>query len=133
VSVLSYIDSYIQLLICENNKYNLTGLNSTDEIRSILIDDVTTNINIFQKYESIIDIGSGNGSFCIPLSIFNINIKIYSIDPNNKKISFQKLCIDKLSINNIQLIRGRFDDILKKSSVECVVIRALYHINILYH
>lgn len=109
-------DLFASLLQEQNDKYNLTTLSTTDEIRtrhfhdSLAALDVIAAICPSKKHASLIDIGSGAGFPSLPLAIALPNLNVTSLEATAKKVSFQQLVIDQADIANANVFHGRAED-----------------------
>ena len=109
------LDKFVQfydLLITENEKYNLTAITDQQEvfvkhfIDSILIQKLSLDFS----NKKMIDIGTGAGFPAIPLKIMNETLHITGLDALNKRIHFIEMACSALKLNNVDLIHGRAED-----------------------
>lgn len=126
---------YIDEIVAWNQKFNLTGLKTGDEIKLKLYDD---SLNIskavdLSKNINVVDIGCGAGFPGIPLKIEHPNIKLTLIDSMAKKIEFVKHVIKTLDIKDTGAICGRAEDIAKdhREEFDFAVSRAVAKLNTL--
>lgn len=125
---LQDLSTYYQLLVSENQKYNLTSI--TDENMVYLkhfYDSLTITKSISLDNQYICDIGTGAGFPGLVLKIVFPNIKIDLIDATNKKCNFLKLVIDTLKLENINVINTRAEDYSRqvREKYDVVVSRAV--------
>lgn len=100
---------YLQLLLEENQKYNLTAITNVDDV---LLDHFADSLSILHhcdmsKVQSLIDVGSGGGFPGIPLAIMLPNVAVCLIEVNLKKVYFLKLVAETLGLKNVTV---RSDD-----------------------
>ncbi len=105
--------SYISEIISWNEKFNLTGLKTADEINIKLYDD---SLNIAKAVDlsgkiKVIDIGCGAGFPGIPLKIEHPNIELTLVDSVGKKIKFVRHVIDKLELKNCAAVQARAEEL----------------------
>ena len=107
-----------ELLIEENTRCNLTRITEPDQIMSRHILDSLVAVSLLNDYASkigratfLIDIGSGAGFPVIPLAIALPDWNFVSVDATAKKIDFQRLVADKLSLDNIELLQERAEEL----------------------
>lgn len=119
---------YLQLLLEENQKYNLTAITNVDDI---LLDHFQDSLSILKIYEmkkvkSLIDVGSGAGFPGIPLAIMLPDVSICLIEVNLKKVYFLNLVIDALGLQNVTVISQDWRTFLRSEGkpVDLVVARA---------
>lgn len=139
-SLLNKFWLYMEFLLAENKKYNLTGITEPEEIITKHFFDslslcVLDKINI-KNSDYILDLGTGAGFPGLVLKIMFSDINIVLLDSTLKKVNFLILLISKLGIkNNIQVFHKRAEklgkDINYRSSFDLVVSRAVAPLNIL--
>ncbi len=105
---LKQLDIYYNLLIEENRKYNLTSItNEEDVYLKHFYDSLTITKIINLDSQSLCDIGTGAGFPGIVLKIVFPNLKITLLDATLKKCNFLELVINKLQLENIEVINER--------------------------
>ena len=124
---------YMNNLIEWNQKINLTAIKNKEEI---ILKHFVDSIYIKNMVKGrVLDIGSGAGFPGIPLKLVNSNINLVSIDSVNKKINFQKDTVEKLSLNNIEIIHTRAEDLAQnkdyREQFDFVVSRAVANLSTL--
>ena len=94
---------FIDLLLQENKKYNLTAITSMKEvILDHLYDSLAPSKTIdMAAYKSIGDVGTGGGFPGVPLAILYPEKSIHLIETNKKKIAFLELVSEKLGLKNV--------------------------------
>lgn len=105
---------YYQLLITENEKYNLTNITKEEDVYLKHFYDsicIIKGIDMNDKY--ICDIGTGAGFPGMFLKIIFPNTKIDLLDATEKKCQFLKLVISKLNLKNIEVINMRAEEYSK--------------------
>ena len=111
---LEKLNIYYHLLITENKKYNLTTItNEQDVYLKHFYDSLTIIKSITLTNQYLCDIGTGAGFPGLVLKIFFPNLKVDLIDSNGKKCYFLNLVIDKLKLNNINVINTRTEEFAK--------------------
>ena len=105
-------ERFYQLLIEENEKYNLTAITEKQDVYvkhfvdSILIEKLSFDY----ANKHMIDIGTGAGFPALPLKIMNESLKITGLDALNKRISFIEMACRELGLKDVELIHGRAED-----------------------
>lgn len=114
-SIKRKINDYIEIIISENKKRNITGYKSKDEIinKGIL---VSLNISGFIRGNKGIDIGSGNGFPGIITAIVYPEKDITLLDSNKGKCSFLEHVKNELSLGNITVINNRSEIISRDNN-----------------
>ena len=96
---------YMNLLLEWNEKINLTSITRQDEIILKHFIDSMTILKYLDKYNNIIDVGTGAGFPGIPIAIMKEEKSL------NKRIKFLEDIKQKLDLKNINLIHSRAEDL----------------------
>lgn len=133
---LERFEVYKNLLIEWNKKINLTAI--TDEYQIIMkhFIDCLEIVKYIKEYTNIIDVGTGAGFPGIVIAIyFEDKINITLLDALNKRLLFLEDIINKLNLNNINLVHGRAEELAHKeeyrSKFDLVVSRAVANLPLL--
>ena len=130
------LDRFAELLIAENQKYNLTRIDSPEQIQVrhfldslaglSILDELSQKIN---KPLNILDIGSGAGFPGLVLAIVRPAWQVVSLEATAKKANFQKKVCDALALKNTTILNGRAEDIAHhaayRQQFDAVTARAL--------
>lgn len=132
---LKQIESFCQLLLTENQKYNLTAIKTMEEIYLKHVYDsltITKAIDL-NNCTNLLDIGSGGGFPGIILKIIFPNLNITLLDANNKKIHFLALVKDQLKLDRLNIVHARAEEYIQnhREAFEIVVARAVAGLNVL--
>ena len=102
---------YMKEILEWNEKINLTAIKDEKEfIVKHFVDSLTIS-SFVKDTDSVIDVGTGAGFPGIPLKITHKDLEICLLDSVNKKIMVLNDIIEKLSLNNIETIHSRVEDI----------------------
>lgn len=133
--MLNQFYQYKNLVVEWNEKINLTAI--TDDFEFIIkhfVDSITINQYI-QPNKTIIDIGTGAGFPGIPIKILNKDNKVVLFDSLNKRIKVLEDIIEKINLENIELIHGRAEETFKnvkyRERYDVAVSRAVAGLNVL--
>lgn len=131
-SNIEKINNYYNILIEENNKYNLTNIVDYEEFFIKHVLDSALPINLIEKNKNIVDIGCGAGFPSVIFSILREDLKILGIDSVNKKTNFINIVKEKLNLKNINAEHIRIEDYAKKyrEKINIVTGRAVAPLNI---
>ncbi len=130
------LDRFSELLIAENQKYNLTRLDSPEQIGVRHFLDSLTGLpaldTLAQKVGKplrILDIGSGAGFPGLVLAIVRPAWQIVSLEATEKKVNFQKKVCDALGLDNTTILNGRAEAVAHlaayRQQFDAVTARAL--------
>lgn len=132
--VKEQLNNYYQLLVQENEKYNLTRIiDETDFYYKHIFDCLlfTNQFNLNQQ--KVADIGSGAGFPGIVLKIFFPQLTMVLIEANQKKVNFLKLVINTLDLEGIEVVSDRAEQysVLHQEEFEIIVSRAVAYLDII--
>lgn len=121
---------YFDLILQENQKYNITAITGPKEI---VLDHFYDSLSLllfsnvkFESVKSIVDVGSGGGFPGIPLAIMFPKIQFNLIEVNNKKVRFLKLVASELGLENVTVHTDDWRTFLRtfKQPVDLFIARA---------
>jgi 16S rRNA (guanine527-N7)-methyltransferase len=128
---LSVLHSYAEMIFNENEKFNLTGHKTFNEIIDNLIAcslEPFADVNV-PRGTFFADLGTGAGIPGIPLAIKYPEISGILFDSNSKKTGFIERAAKMLRINNIKTANLRIEDAGKlpefREMFDLVVTRAM--------
>ena len=110
---------YGEMLHSRNQRFNLTGFKTEEEI---LVDAILDSLTVFstplfeEKIEQLVDVGSGGGTPSIPIKIFCPSLHLTLVESNAKKCRFLEEVVEKLSLDNTRVIRGRGEELAHESA-----------------
>ena len=124
-SQLQQLSDYLALLLQWNAKTNLTAVREPEDIvkrhfgESLFLAAAVRG----EALQTAIDVGSGAGFPGIPLKIYLPAIAVTLIESQNKKATFLKEVIRKLTLTNINVFSGRAETLPQKADL--VTLRAV--------
>ncbi|RKY04045.1 MAG: 16S rRNA (guanine(527)-N(7))-methyltransferase RsmG [Planctomycetota bacterium] len=108
------LDRFSELLIAENQKYNLTRIDSPEQVWVRHFLDSLAGLSVLDELSKktgkplkILDIGSGAGFPGLVLAIVRPQWQITSLEATEKKVKFQKMVCDTLGLKNTTTLNGR--------------------------
>ncbi len=108
------LDRFSELLIAENQKYNLTRIDSPEQIWARHFLDSLAGLLVLDELSKktgkplkILDIGSGAGFPGLVLAIIRPQWQITSLEATKKKADFQQKICDTLELKNTTILNGR--------------------------
>ncbi|MCX8058239.1 MAG: 16S rRNA (guanine(527)-N(7))-methyltransferase RsmG [Spirochaetes bacterium] len=124
------IDKFLDYLIIENKKYNLTSILNREEMYYKHILDSLAGYFLMIKIfgdtiygKKIADLGAGAGFPSIPIILYDSKLHFYLIESNNKKCNFLEKVKDNLNLNYV-VINKNFKEI-KEQKFDIILFRAL--------
>ncbi len=132
---LKQLELYYELLIEWNNKINLTGITEHNEVYlKHFYDSLTICRDIdLNEIDSLADIGTGAGFPGMVIKILFPKLEVDLIDSLGKRITFLNDVVDKLKLENINIINARAEEYALKvrEKYDVVTARAVAPLNIL--
>jgi 16S rRNA (guanine527-N7)-methyltransferase len=125
VAQLARLSDYLDLLVQWNAKTNLTSVREPEEIikrhfgESLFLAAALSG----EVPAAAIDVGSGAGFPGIPLKIHSPQIAVTLVESQNKKATFLKEVIRKLTLTNINVFSGRAETLTVDADL--VTVRAV--------
>ncbi len=109
---------FYAMLIEWNKKVNLTAIvNEEDVIYKHFIDSILILKYVdLKEGERVIDVGTGAGFPGIPVKIMVPGINITMMDSVNKKLDFIRFAVEKLGLQNIDIVHSRSEDLAHNSN-----------------
>ncbi|MBL4587864.1 16S rRNA (guanine(527)-N(7))-methyltransferase RsmG [Candidatus Babeliales bacterium] len=103
---LHQFQRYAEVLLAENEKYNLTAINNlAGVVQQHFVDSLALGNSMdLSSISMIADVGSGAGFPAIPLKIMYPHLKIILIEVTYKKQLFLKELVDMLNLDNVDVV-----------------------------
>ena len=114
---------YYQILMQENEKYNLTAIKDFDEVVIKHFIDSAAGTPYFSG--KVLDVGSGAGFPGVVLAIMNPKLEITMVDSLNKRVNFINLLKKELNLINTNVKHLRIEDLKEREGFDCVTARAV--------
>lgn len=114
---LEKLEIYYKFLKEYNSHTNLTSIIEKDAVYLKHFYDSLTIIKVIDlnKYETLLDVGTGAGFPGMVIKIFYPHLKITLLDSNNKKTIFLRELAEKLDLkDNLFIINARSEDYIKE-------------------
>ena len=126
---------YMKNILKWNEVINLTAIKDENEFIMKHFIDSLTILKYINENSKMIDIGTGAGFPGMPVKIVKPNLDITLVDSVNKKINVLKDITEKMSIQKINIIHSRIEDIANqkeyREQFDYVTSRALSNITTL--
>lgn len=113
---LDKLQKYYEILITENQKYNLTAIIKQEDVYlKHFYDSLTLRKIVDLNTQSLCDIGTGAGFPGIVLKIVYPTLKVTLLDSTEKKCKFLQKVIDSLELKDIEVINERAEIFSKEN------------------
>ena len=128
---------YYELLIEWNEKMNLTALTEPEDVALKHFCDSILLLSYadIKEGSSLIDVGTGAGFPSIPVKIVRPDIKLCLLDSLNKRLVFLQEVVDKLHLENVNIVHSRAEDGARKPELrekfDFATSRAVAQLNVL--
>lgn len=127
---------YFDLIIQENEKYNITAITS---VKGVMLDHFYDSLALVKRHDmqsvqALADVGSGGGFPGLPLAIMYHDIRVHLIEVNGKKINFLRMVAQELSLDNVVVHTSDFRTFLRKTeeSIDMFTARASLQLDELF-
>lgn len=115
--------AYLNSLVKWNQAYNLTAIRDPDEMLvKHLLDSL--GIHPFVTGARLLDVGTGPGLPGIPLSLCRPDSQWTLLDSNGKKTRFLLQMKQELSLDNVQVVKARLEELPATPPFDAITCRA---------
>lgn len=112
------LESYLDLLLDYNTRFNLTSITSREDAVVKHIADSLSASSFIKQGDTLLDIGSGGGCPGIPLKIIHPDITLTMTDSVGKKVDFLNVVISALNLKQAYAYKIRAEELARTSSRE---------------
>lgn len=113
---LLLLEKYYNILVEENEKYNLTRIIEKEDVYlKHFYDSLTITKVVDIHNQSICDLGTGAGFPGLVLAICFPNANLTLIESNGKKCNFLNIVKENLSLKNVNVINARVEEYAKEN------------------
>ena len=105
---LQRLNAFFELRLTWSKTHNLSGPKARNEPWNIDVTDAIALENILNDSLPLIDVGTGSGIPGLLLNILRPNQRITLVEPASKRVAFLKTVIQRLSLQNVSVKRGRW-------------------------
>ncbi|HZK42857.1 MAG TPA: 16S rRNA (guanine(527)-N(7))-methyltransferase RsmG [Syntrophomonadaceae bacterium] len=130
------VKRYVDILSEENERHNLVSRKSfAQDVDKHIIDSLS--VLQFERLvdKKVVDIGSGAGFPALILAMKCSNSNFVLIESNLKKSSFLSRVVEELNLSNVEVIRGRVEeigqDLLYRNQFDICTSRAVAPLNVM--
>ncbi|HSE42482.1 MAG TPA: RsmG family class I SAM-dependent methyltransferase [Acidobacteriota bacterium] len=124
------LSKFRDLILLWNQKINLTGYRTREEIDDLLIGESVVaaqaleEAGVLSSATRVLDFGSGAGIPGLVWSILGLPADVVSLEIRQKKIAFQKEVARDLALK-ARIMAGRFPEAVANESFDLIVSRAI--------
>ncbi len=106
---MTALEVYAQELVEWNERYSLTAIGDPEKVRvKHFLDSLSAFVAMRNTaVERVIDVGTGAGFPGLPLKILCPQIKLTLVESVTKKVNFCQHIVDKLSLDDVEVVRER--------------------------
>ncbi|MCM1545516.1 MAG: 16S rRNA (guanine(527)-N(7))-methyltransferase RsmG [Clostridiales bacterium] len=104
-------ESFKNLLLFYNNKFNLTAITDEKDIYIKHFLDCAAGDMFFEEGVSVVEIGSGGGFPSVPLKLIRDDLQFTLVESTGKKCDYLKAVVDKLNLSCVQVINARAEEL----------------------
>ena len=109
--------------------HNLTASLEDKQIDTNIIDSLYP-LNFIDKFESLLDVGTGAGYPGMILAIAKPNTKVTLVEPRTKRVAFLNFVKNSLGLKNITVVEKRVEN-LESAKYDIITSRAVTNISLL--
>ena len=107
---------WIDLVIRWNERMDLTAARSLAELCDLMVVDGAVLAASLPDSGSLIDVGTGAGAPGLAIALFRPGIQVTLVEPLAKRVAFLRTVIGTLRATNVQVIRGKGDEVLARQA-----------------
>lgn len=112
---IKQFETYFKELVATNQHVNLTRITEEEDVYLKHFFDSVTPLFYFKDYftgeKTLCDVGAGAGFPSIPIKILMPKLKVTIVDSLAKRLNFLQDLIEKLDLENVELVHGRAEDV----------------------
>ena len=105
---------YAEMLIEWNQKMNLTAIANKEDIYEKHFLDCILMSYAIDMEGSLCDVGSGAGFPSIPLKIVYPKLKVWIVEPLQKRCTFLNALVNALGLQDVTIVNARAEDYIKE-------------------
>ncbi len=136
---VTQFQQYFKFLVETNEHVNLTAITAEEDVYlKHFLDSILPLLELpaaFVQNARVIDIGAGAGFPSLPIKILRPDLTVTIVDSLNKRIKFLGDLVIMLSLDNVELVHGRAEDVGQdrryREKYDLVTARAVARLNTL--
>jgi 16S rRNA (guanine527-N7)-methyltransferase len=92
------IERFVRLLLHWNQRINLTGARSRDEVVGEHLGDAFALARLAGDSANLVDVGSGGGLPAIPFGVLRPDVQLTLVEPRQKRVAFLRTAVRDLGL-----------------------------------
>jgi 16S rRNA (guanine527-N7)-methyltransferase len=111
---------YYEELVAWNQRVNLTSITDYEEVQTKHFLDSLSCLLVLRDlspHTSCIDIGAGAGFPGLPLKIVLPQMRLTLLESTGKKVAFLKHAVAELALSDVEVVRGRAEEVGRQPGV----------------
>lgn len=129
-SLARRLAAYLSLLFQWNRRMNLTGLGQDDSgLDRLVVEPLVAVRRLPLGAESVVDIGSGNGSPAVPMKLARPGLALRMVESGNRKAAFLRDVVRQLELKDVVVEACRYEELLTRpellETADVVTVRAV--------
>lgn len=124
-----------EIMLCENEKYNLTAITEPKKIILNHYADCAVLAKRLTSGSSVCDIGCGAGFPTLPIAILRPDVRILGVDATAKRTAYVEMAARELSLGNASVMTARAEELGRspewRERFDTVTARAVANMRIL--
>jgi len=101
------IDLYVDLLLRWNERHNLTGFHTRDEVVRRGVEDALCAGVLLPGAEAVVDVGSGGGFPAVPLAALEPERRWVLLEPRRKRAAFLREACRVMELGAVEVVQQR--------------------------
>lgn len=108
------ITTWLDLVRTWNARIDLTAAKGERELVDLMVADALVLAGKIANGVRVVDVGSGAGAPGFALALLRPDLKVTLVEPLTKRVSFLRTAIGTIGRTDVELVRGKSDDITKE-------------------
>lgn len=108
------IATWLDLVRTWNARIDLTAAKGERELVDLMVADALVLAGKIAEGARVVDVGSGAGAPGFALALLRPDLEVTLVEPLTKRVSFLRTAIGTLARTDVELVRGKSDDVAKE-------------------
>ncbi len=124
-SSLALAQKYAQLLVGAGVERGVVGPAEAERIWDRHLLNCGVVARLLPAKGSVVDLGSGAGLPGIVLAMLQPGVRVTLLEPMARRVEFLEECLAELKLDNVEVMRGRAEDVVGQLTADVVAVRAV--------